>query len=243
MLRALLPLALVACGGAHQSPAPRFAVTLSAEGVVEVAPDEATLSFQLSCEKQGARAASACLREKATALHALLAGIGVDSADRQTLDLRLDKRYRWTGQESVFAGYTAATSLRVTLRDVALLPRVYDELLEDTDLTLGGLTYGHSAIDSLSRRAHVLAVAETAALAEALLPQLGAASVRLVGLSNAPGQRPRTDLLHQAEYRAVEVSAQSAEAAPSFASSPGMIRVTTRVWAEYVAGDTPTDRG
>lgn len=229
-----LSLSLLACRTSGDSPPLRKAVTLSAEGVVEVAPDEASLTFQLVCEEGAARDAAACLREKARDLHALLAAMGVDSADRQTLDLRLEKRYRWTGRESVFGGYTATSALHVDLRDVGQLARVYDELLDDVSLTMTGLQYGHSALDSLSRRAHALAVAETGALAESLLPQLGATAVRLVGLSNAPGQRPRIGLLERDAYGPTAVSAESAAAPVPFASSAGMMRVSTRVWAEYV---------
>lgn len=240
MLRTALPLLLsavlalfAACTRPATSTATR-AMSLAAEGLVEVAPDEATFLLYLTAEERSSRAAGDRLRTRAADLHVLLGTLGVDSADRQTLDLRLDKRYRWNGQRQVFEGYTASTSLQVRLRDLDLLPRVYDELLEDTELTLQGLRYGHSAMDSLRRAAHLEALAEADALADALLAATGDAGKRVIGISNDPGRAPRTDVVVPTAAVAQAEAREMDAAGGGFASSAGVISVRTRLWVDYL---------
>lgn len=108
---------------------------------------------------------------------------------------------------------------------------MYDGLLDDDKLTLDGLTYRHSTIDSLSRVAHLRALDE----ADVMRARLAVDSVRVIGISNAPGQRASANLMGDVQYVVAEEVESSAQSR-GFTSTPGMIEVSTRVWVEYVVG-------
>ena len=214
-------------------------LTLRGVGTVEVAPDEAYLTLYLNCEERSARAAANCVREQAAELHAALGRLGVDSTDRQTQSLRLDKRYHWNGRDNRFVGYTASTSLGVTLRDVERLEDMYDRLLDDQRVTLGELRYGHSAVDSLARAAHLRALDEAGALARDLLTHAGAggAEPRVVAMRNSPvsSSVPQGGLAGMDAMRVREeaIEVQAASPTGNFASATGLITVRAQLWVDY----------
>ena len=206
--------------------------TIAATGRVEVAPDEATFTLRSTCERDEASAANACLRARVDGLHALLADLGIPERDRQTLDVRLDPRYDYRDNRRVRTGFVASSGLRVTLRDLGLLDRVYGELLDDEDLQLEYMQYGHSRLDSLTREAHLRALDEAAALADALVGRAGASGKRLVGVSNSPQHRPGAQGGSRM-YAAAEAMVQTAAAPPTMQSSAGLVEVVAQLWVGY----------
>ena len=212
--------------------------TLRAAGEVEVAPDEATIELYLLCERTRARAAGDCLTARAEALHANLQALGIDTIDRQTTSLRIDRRYRWTGTKQVLEGYTANTTMLIKLRNLERLGDLYDLVLDGEDINLGQLLYGHSQADSLQRVAHTRALDAASRLAQELVAHTGSSSIpRLKSVRNSTVSSNIAALRSgQALYATADAVVEQAQASPTAAigSATGTIRVTAQVWADYL---------
>lgn len=196
LLSVALAAPLSAPGFAQEAPAPM--ITVTGEGVVEAAPDIATLTIGVTT--QGDTAAAA-LAANSTALDAVLARLtaaGIEPRDMQTSNLSLNPN--WTGYDSgapKITGFVASNMLTVRVRALDSLGAVLDASVADGANTLNGLTFGLANPDPVLDEARKEAVANARAKAELLAEAAGVKLGKVVSISETAGYQPPMPMFRQ----------------------------------------------
>ena len=159
-------------------------ILLKSSGIVEVAPDEASLSLNLSCVDKNIEQAKACLVNISSMLNEDLLNFGIKKEDILTTNVNLNKDYVWINNSNIFNGYQASTTTRVTIRDLAILDEVYTKLLSNEKLTIGSLSYNHSRLDSINEVAYLNALEKANKLADKILSRLPEKNKSITQISN-----------------------------------------------------------
>ncbi len=159
-------------------------VMLKSQGEVETLPDMATFQINLSCLKWSIKESKNCIVDKSNELHAALQSFGIKESDILTTSVNMNKSYVWQNSKRVFKGYDSSTSLYVTVRDIDKLGEIYTELLDNSELTLGGLSYSHSQLDSLENAAYVAALENSKVLTDKLLERLPESKKEILKIGN-----------------------------------------------------------
>ena len=159
-------------------------ILLKTSGIVEVAPDEASLSLNLSCVDKNIEQAKACLVSISSMLNDDLLNFGIKKEDILTTNVNLNKDYVWINNSNIFNGYLASTTTRVTIRDLTILDEVYIKLLSNEKLTIGSLTYNHSRLDSINEVAYLNALENANKLADKILSRLPEKNKAITQISN-----------------------------------------------------------
>ena len=172
-----LPFSLAALA---ESPATAAAtITVTGEGVIEAAPDIATISLGVTTEGKTAVEAMAANSAALAAVLDRLRAAGIEERDLQTSNLTLNPN--WVGYDNgktpTISGYTASNMLTVRVRALASLGTVLDSAITDGANTLNGVTFGlaepRPALDAARKEAVADAVARAALLVEAAGAKLG----------------------------------------------------------------------
>jgi uncharacterized protein len=159
-------------------------ILLKTSGIVEVAPDEASLSLNLSCVDKNIEQAKACLVSISSKLNEDLLNFGIKKEDILTTNVNLNKDYVWINNSNIFNGYLASTTTRVKIRDLTILEEVYTKLLSNEKLTIGSLTYNHSRLDSINEVAYLNALDNANKLADKILSRLPEKNKAITQISN-----------------------------------------------------------
>jgi uncharacterized protein YggE len=164
-------------------------ITVTGEGVVRAAPDQAMLMIGVTTQ---AETAAAALEANSTALTAVLARlkeVGIAELDMQTSNLSINPN--WTGYDSgaspTISSYMAMNQLDVRIRTLDSLGAVVDAAVSDGANTLNGLTFGVTDPKPLLDQARSLAVADARARAEVLVTAAGGRLGRIVSISEGGG--------------------------------------------------------
>jgi uncharacterized protein YggE len=178
-------------------------ILLKTSGIVEVAPDEASLSLNLSCVDKNIEQAKTCLVSISSILNEDLINFGIKKEDILTTNVNLNKDYVWINNSNIFNGYLASTTTRVKIRDLMILDEVYTKLLSNEKLTIGSLTYDHSRLDSINEVAYLIALENANKLADKILSRLPEKNKAITQISNFEITRseiiPETGLMKNAE--------------------------------------------
>jgi len=202
-------------------------IVLKAKGHVEAPPDEAGIVVNLKCVDKDIQKAKACLIEKTKRLTDNLISKGVNHSDILTTRVNLQKDYIWRNNSSVFNGYATSTSMSVRIRNLEILDDLYTGLLGNEQLTLGPLTYYHSAIDSLSRVAYLNALESANKIAETILSQLPEKNVSIARIGNV--ELPANATREQA----VRYKLADADSEETMTVNAGNIRIEQTLYVEY----------
>ncbi len=161
------------------SPVRDGCVTVTGSGWADAAPDVAVVSIGVECRRDTVEAAYAAAGSALAAVTAALRGQGVAPADLRTAGLNVRAEMVWReGEGQRVAGYVAASTLAVQLRDVAAASRMISEATAagGNDVRLNGLTFSISDPSAVKERARAAAwedaraaAAQYAALASATL--------------------------------------------------------------------------
>jgi uncharacterized protein len=166
-------LALVMATTAFADPA--NTITVTGEGIVQAAPDQATISLGVTTTADTAVAALAANSTALAKVIAQLKAAGVDAGDLQTSNLSLNPN--WSSYESVsgsaISGYTASNQLTVRVRDLAALGSILDAAVSDGANTMNGITFGLAEPTPVLNEARALAVADARARATVLATAAG----------------------------------------------------------------------
>ncbi len=157
---------------------------LKTSGIVEIAPDEASIILDANCIDMNIRQAKACLIDITSRLKDDLTSFGIKKEDILTTNVNLSKDYIWTNNSQVFNGYRASTTTRVKVRDLKILDELYSNLLSNEKLTIGSLSYSHSKMDSINGVASLKALENANKLADQILSQLPEKSKIITQISN-----------------------------------------------------------
>ena len=179
-------------------------IILKTSGYVEIEPDEANILIQLNCVHKNIMTAKNCLIEKSNKLNNSLTKHGVQEQDILTTRVDLNKDFIWRNNSNIFNGYKASTSLNVKVRDLKILEELYPELLSNQQLTIGGLTYQHSKIDSLNEIAYLRALENANKLADKIISTLPERNKMITQISNI--EISKSDNNYKAEFKRLEAN-------------------------------------
>lgn len=151
-------------------------ITVSGEGVVEVAPDQAVVQFGITTadpDPEAARARNA--RASAEAMNRVRA-LGIDESllRLETLRIQPQRRYNQQTRNWEEVGFEAIRELRVTVKDLEQLPTLIAELVQGGANRLNGVTYEISDREAVSRTALERAAVNAREKADLLATTLGA---------------------------------------------------------------------
>jgi len=159
-------------------------IILKTTGNIEIEPDEASILIQINCVDKNIMTAKNCLMEKSDKLYASLTKYGIQKQDILTTRVDLNKDFSWINNSYVFNGYNASSTAHVKIRELKILDDLYPELLSNEQLTIGGLTYHHSKIDSLNEIAYLRALENASRLADKIISTLPEKNKMVVQISN-----------------------------------------------------------
>lgn len=227
-LASLLALATPSVAAAQPpGPNPGGRVTVTGTGEVRVAPDMAVVTVEAAAVRPTPHAAA---EEARKALDAALKAAHKavrDTADLRTARVSLNAEYDWADGKRSFRGYAASQTLEITVRDLAKLETLLDDLFKTSIHGLNGPDFRHSAADSLRREAGARAVRDAAANAAALCRAAARScdevtAIRMAGIA-APGPFP------VAEFKAMRAS----DAGGAMPVQPGLLTFSASVEADY----------
>jgi len=177
-------------------------ILLKTSGIVEVAPDEASLSLNLTCVDKNIEQAKTCLLNISSRLNEDLINFKIRKEDILTTNVNLNKDYVWINNSNIFNGYLASTTTRVKIRDLTILDEVYTKLLSNENLTIGSLTYNHSRLDSINEVAYLIALENANKLADKILSRLPEKNKAITRISNF--EITRSEIIPEPDLRKLE---------------------------------------
>jgi uncharacterized protein len=229
-------LALVSCKNNPEAVQIKFkTMMIKSYGEVEVLPDMASFTINLSCLDKSIKDSKKCLVVKSNELNSTLQSFGISKDDILTSSVDLNKSYAWTNNSSVFEGYRSSITVFVTVRNIEKLDEIYTDLLENSNLELGGLIYSHSKPDSLKNEAYVDALEKSGILADRLLEKLPGSGKEILKIGNVQisSSLPETKEFMQEEARE-DMNVKLVSGEKSVAISKGTVKVTATLYVEYL---------
>lgn len=231
----LISLSLTACINSNQAPDQNFkTMMIKSSGLVEVAPNKASLSISLTCLNRKAKLSKECLVDKSNALTEQLLAARIKEEDILTQRVSLNKSYSWTRSKRVFDGYQASTSLNVVVKDIEILDELYTALLENENLSLGRLSYGHTAYDSLKNEAYSRALLNSAQLCDRLLEDIPEDSREILQVGNVELTKTQGSFeTKRGSYLAKEEDVSMANESNIVSINTGNVSVRANLFVEY----------
>lgn len=146
---------------------------VSGVGVVEVAPDQATIILRLSHLRDTAVEAQATNAAALQALREVLEGLGITADDLKTQGVSLREEWEYQTNERVFKGYRAEHSIAVTVDDLSNVGPVLDAASEVAGVGIDGVQFGLKDRREAERLALQEAYAHAASRARILAAMAG----------------------------------------------------------------------
>jgi uncharacterized protein YggE len=145
-------------------------ITVSGQGIVQGAPDIATISLGVSSL---ANTVAEARTQAATAMTAMIDSMkanGVEEKDIQTDQLNISPEYDYTDGRQLLRGFRVTNTVTAKLRDIDRTGEVVDEAVEagGDNTTINGIGFSIENPDELKNQAREKAVADARARAETL---------------------------------------------------------------------------
>ncbi len=224
---ALTFLAFAGAPGIHASgSAPEPRVSVHGTGEIRVAPDMAVLTVEATYSHKTPSEASAEVGKAMAEILRAARKTVRDTADLRTARIQLNPEYDWVDGKRRFRGYSASQTLEVTVRELARLEGLLEDLFKTPLTGLNGPDFRHSKADSLTRAAHALAVRDAALNAKTLCEAAERTCDQLVSLRMSGGGGGPV-------YPMAESRMMMADAKAGMPVQPGLLTFTATVTAEY----------
>lgn len=183
-------------------------ITVSASADVSAEPDIARINSGVTAEADTAREALARNSEQMRKVIAALKAKGVEPKDIQTSSFRLEPKYSQAKDRAPsIAGYRVVNQVHVTVRDLAKLGEMLDELVGAGANQMNGLDFEVTKADSLKDTARSQAVANALRRAKLLAAAAGAeiGEVLTIAEDGDSGPMPGRVMARAAPMKAVPV--------------------------------------
>lgn len=209
---------------------------ISGYGKVQIRPDEARVTFNVSERNDKAQAAREECEKKALAFQQALDKLKVDKKDVLAASISLQPRYVYDKKQEkqVLEGYEASRAIEVKLSDFALIPQVTDAAMAAGINEIGGIEYRLKDERAVKREADSRAIADALDQAQRLADGFGvkllkACSLSFQGRSNPAVFRAQRMMGANAVMLSAESDAPEAEAQ----YNPDELTVESTVHATY----------
>lgn len=202
-------------------------LTVQGKGVIDVAPDMATIRMGVTAEAKTASEAMDRVSASTAEVLETLFKAGLEKRDVQTSDLSLHPL--WSNRNSSksgpprIEGYQARNSVTVRSRDLAALGNILDAVIESGANEFNGLSFGLQNPEPLMDKARALAVADARWRAETYANAAGVLLGPIIEIIEGGGGAPRP--------MAMERMAMMADSVPIAAGEVGISANVTIVYA------------
>ncbi len=215
---------MTTCAAAEATPP---ILSVSGSGRVQSAPDQAAITLGVVTRAETAGEAQQENTAKATAIRSALTALGIEERDIKTEDYSFRPEYsRERNERNTIVGYTASNTIRVRVRDVALVGDVVDAVLANGANTIHSLDFSIRDTDALRKKALESAVKDARSKADTIASALGKSIVGVHHVTENTGMfQPRQSNMMMKSMDA------SAESTPIDA---GTLSLTADVHIEFI---------
>jgi len=184
---------LVDAPALRADPSPRL-LSVSGQGEVKAAPNEAMLSAGVVSDAKTAAAALADNTHAMNAVFATLRNAGVADKDMQTSNFSVQPQYASitsssSGQQRI-TGYQVANDVSVTVEDLSRLGATLDALVSSGANSIGEVGFAIRDPKPLLAQARAAAVADAVAKAQVLAKAAGVTLGPITSISESGYERP-----------------------------------------------------
>jgi uncharacterized protein YggE len=186
---------LVAPAAALADAAPPLrSLTLSGEGAVKAAPDEAQLSAGVVTEAKTAAVALSANSQAMNAVFATLKRLGIPEKAMQTANFSVTPQYQAThggnGPQRI-ADYEVSNTVFVTIDDLSRLGPALDALVASGSNALGDISFAIRDPKPLLDKARAAAMKDALARAQVYTQAAGVQLGPIVSIGESGGEEPR----------------------------------------------------
>lgn len=180
LLIGMVALAMISCTSAQSLVR---TIEVSGTGEVTLEPDIATFSIQVSEKGETTKEAQREANGKMSVLLSTLRANGIAEKDLKTTAITLRPSYIWVENKQVLDGQVAAQSLSVTVRDLAKLGSIIDELATVSNISLNSIVLDKEDKSEGMAEARRLAVANARTKADLYAQESGTEVSNVVTIS------------------------------------------------------------
>ncbi len=149
-------------------------LSVSGEGIVEAAPDRATISIGVVTQDRDATQASASNAKSAQSIVNAIVGLGIERRNIHTGDYNFRPTYRQEeSRRHEISGYVVSNSVNVTVDNLELVGKIIDAALANGANNINSLDFGFKDQKSLRDQALVVAIKDARRKAELVARELG----------------------------------------------------------------------
>lgn len=156
-------------------------ISVNGEGVVEVAPDRATISVGVVTRDKNAAKVQNDNSRIASEIIKAVAALGIDKKNIRTGNYSFHQYYRQENNKRVADGYEANNTVTIIVDDLNLVGKVIDTSLSHGANNIDSLEFGIKNKSALQNDAIRLAVRDARAKAEVVAAELGK---NIIGVKN-----------------------------------------------------------
>ena len=183
-------------------------ITVTGTGIVNTAPDQATITVGIETQDRTARDALTQNNLRMSDMISVLTEAGITGRDVQTTQLNLNPvwDHRNSGQQPRIVGYAASNLVMIRVRDLPVLGRVLDQISDAGANRIHSIRFGLQDTTDITNEARRRAVADAKNKAELYAGGLGANVGRVITISeNSATPRPQPMAVARAESMAMDV--------------------------------------
>jgi len=194
MRTALATLATLVVAGVAQAN-----VSITGHGKVTYVPNMAYVHASVSNEAKTAAEAWQKTSEAVKRLFQVLKDYGVDEKDFKTAGLNISPKFiHPKDKEPILVGYTVTYDLQITMRQLARLGAMLDQLVAGGANRGMGVSFSHDQLDQLIEDARLAAVTDARQRAEKYVRAAGGSLGALLSISEFQPFQPRMYRLEHA---------------------------------------------
>lgn len=206
-------------------------ISVSGEGVVTVAPDQAILRFGVVTKHENPEEARARNAEASRDAMNAIRELGVEERHLrlETLRLEEEREYNQQTRQYVQIGFQAIRDIRVTLEDLDLLPTVVAKVVQQGANRLHGITYDLIEREAVRNEALRVAALNARKKAALLAEALGADLGQVLTINEQGVHVPRPEVALRQMNMSMRTAADAAPEPDAYASGEIEVRANVTV--------------
>lgn len=183
-------------------------ISVSGEGVVEVAPDRATISLGVVTRDKNAAKVQNDNSKIANDIIKAVENLGIDKKNIRTGNYSFHQYYRNDNSRRIADGYEANNTVTVIVDDLNLVGKIIDAALANGANNVDSLEFGLKNKSNLQNEAIRLAVRDARAKAEVVAAELGKKIIGVLNISVNSGyiSAPRANKMVMEEMATADIA-------------------------------------
>lgn len=133
-------------------------LTVTGEGTVTAAPDEAIITIGVINESPNLSAAQKENADKTAAVIQALMSLGIPQSDIQTYVYRIEPQYNYENGQQIFRGYRVEHQLQVTVKDISKTGQVIDQAVAAGANSVSSIQFSVSNPNAFYNQALTIAI-------------------------------------------------------------------------------------